>query len=190
MIVVRRNQAKFLSDLLEDARDQEITYPERGRTGSSDLPSGYRHDRLTSHLGRGRLAWSRAQDALRQWRAHHHAGIVITPASVALEEGNTVLASRNLGPILLVAPCRIIYTTVAPTRFGFAYGTLPGHPEQGEEAFHVRLDGDGNVTAEIVAFSRPADLPTRLAAPVARQIQKAATKRYVEGIRAYVTAAK
>jgi uncharacterized protein (UPF0548 family) len=40
--------------------------------------------------------------------------------------------------------------------------------------------------AEIVAFSRPADLPTRLAGPLARRIQKAATKRYIDGIRAYV----
>jgi uncharacterized protein (UPF0548 family) len=80
-----------------------------------------------------------------------------------------------------------MYTTATTTRFGFAYGTLPGHPEQGEEAFHVNFE-DGQVLAEIVAFSRPADLPTRLAGPLARQVQKAATKRYIDGIRAYVVA--
>jgi uncharacterized protein (UPF0548 family) len=40
--------------------------------------------------------------------------------------------------------------------------------------------------AQIVAFSRPADLPTRLAGPLARQIQKATTKRYIAGIMASV----
>jgi uncharacterized protein (UPF0548 family) len=97
----------------------------------------------------------------------------VTPEAAPVEEGGTVVVSRSFGPVLLVAPCRIVYTTATATRFGFAYGTLPGHPEQGEEAFHVSFE-DGQVVAEIVAFSRPADLPTRLAGPLARRIQKAA----------------
>jgi uncharacterized protein (UPF0548 family) len=35
------------------------------------------------------------------------------------------------------APCRVIYTITEPRRKGFAYGTLPGHPESGEEAFTI-----------------------------------------------------
>ena len=76
--------------------------------------------------------------------------------------------------------------TDEPQRFGFAYGTLPGHPEVGEEAFHVVLDDDATVSAEIVAFSRPGDLLTRLAGPVARGAQKAVTRRYLAGIQRYV----
>jgi uncharacterized protein (UPF0548 family) len=41
-------------------------------------------------------------------------------------------------------------------RRGFAYGTPPGHPEQGEEAFVVALREDGQVTFTVTAFSRPA----------------------------------
>jgi uncharacterized protein (UPF0548 family) len=186
VIVVTVDQQKFLADVLERARTDEITYEERGRTRSAARPSGFRHDRLSAPVGHGQEDWSRAQDAIRLWRAHHRAGITITPAGLAIEEGSTVLASRSFGPVVVVAPCRIVYTTMTSTRFGFAYGTLPGHPEQGEEGFHVRLNDDGDIVAEILAFSRPADFPTRLAAPLARQIQKAATKRYIEGIRAYV----
>jgi uncharacterized protein (UPF0548 family) len=40
------------------------------------------------------------------------------------------------------------------------------------EAFHVVLGDDGAVTAQITALSRPDDLPTRLAGPIAREIQK------------------
>ncbi len=78
---------------------------------------------------------------------------------------------------------------MSPSRFGFAYGTLPGHPESGEEAFHVVLETDGTVTAEMVAFSRPADLPTLAVAPLGQQIQKSATRRYLEGIKRYVAGA-
>ena len=51
-------------------------------------------------------------------------------------------------------------------------------------------EANGTVTAEIVAFSRPADLPTRPASPLARQVQKVATRRYLEGIKGYVAEAE
>jgi uncharacterized protein (UPF0548 family) len=93
-----------------------------------------------------------------------------------------------IGPVILAIPCRIIYRTDQPDRLGFAYGTLPGHPERGEEAFHVLRGSDNSVTAQILAFSRSDDMPTRLAAPVARRVQSIATSRYLQGIEAYVTA--
>jgi len=40
--------------------------------------------------------------------------------------------------------------------------------------------------AYVATFSRPADLLTRLAGALARRIQKATTKRYIDGIRSYV----
>ena len=46
----------------------------------------------------------------------------------------------------IVAPCRVVYVTTEPGQFGFAYGTLQGHPEHGEEAFHVTKQGDGTVS--------------------------------------------
>lgn len=187
VILWSRDRQKLLDEVLERARPDEMTYEEPGRTRSNGLPSGYRHDHRSAPVGNREADWCRAQEAIRLWRAHSGAGLTVTPEDAPIVEGGTVVISRNLGPVLLVAPCRIMYTTATTTRFGFAYGTLPGHPEQGEEAFHVNFE-DGQVLAEIVAFSRPADLPTRLAGPLARQVQKAATKRYIDGIRAYVVA--
>jgi hypothetical protein len=37
-------------------------------------------------------------------------------------------------------------------RLGLAYGTLPGHPERGEESFVIELLDDGQVRVHIVAF--------------------------------------
>jgi uncharacterized protein (UPF0548 family) len=185
VIVVSRDQQKVLAEVLESAKHEKVTYEEAGGSRSNDLPSGYHHDRLVAPVGQGDADWGRAQEAIRRWQAHAGAGLTVTPPAAPIEEGGTLVVSHNLGPVLLVAPCRIVYTTATATRFGFAYGTLPGHPEQGEEAFHVTFE-DGRVVAEIVAFSRPADRLTRLAGPLAHQVQKVATKRYIGGIWSYV----
>ena len=94
-----------------------------GRTRSNGVLSGYRHDRLAAPVGHGEADWSRAQEAIRRWRAHHGAGLTVTPECAPIEEGGTVVVSRNLGPVLLVAPCRIVYTSATANRFGLAYGT-------------------------------------------------------------------
>lgn len=48
-----------------------------------------------------------------------------------------VLPGVGAGPLRLRAPCRVVYTVTESRRRGFAYGTLPGHPECGEEAFVI-----------------------------------------------------
>jgi uncharacterized protein (UPF0548 family) len=152
------------------------------------LPEGYHQARVGVVVGQGAEVWARAQDALRTWQAHRHARATITPADATLVPGTVVLATVRVGPVYVVAPCRVVYSTLEINRSGFAYGTLPGHPEQGEEAFHVVRDAAGVVTFEIVAFSRPAGILVRLGSPVARKVQQRTTQRYLEGVRAYVAA--
>ena len=186
MILLGPYRETLVKAQLERSKREELTYPEVGFTRLSALPAGYRHDRLTLQVGRGDIDWERAKDAIRGWKGHTHAGITLTPFDAPLHESTTVIVSRTLGPVTILAPCRVVYVTDEESRFGFAYGTLPGHPERGEEAFHVILGDDGTVTAEIIAFSRPDDLPTRLAGPIAREIQKAVTRRYLEGIEGHL----
>ncbi len=58
-------------------------------------------------------------------------------------------------------------------RFGFACGTLPGHVESGEERFLVEWDdADDAVWYDILAFSRPNHVLTRLGYPVVRRLQR------------------
>ena len=182
MIVVSHRPQALLRAQLERSRRDEVTYSEVGETRSTTLPPGYRHDRWLLPVGVGEAAWRRAKEAIDLWKAHAHAGITITPPGAPIQQGTTVIASKTIGPVTIIAPCRVIYVTEEPNTYGFAYGTLPGHPERGEEAFHVLLGDDGTVTTQITAFSRPDDLPTRLAGPIARQIQQAATRRYLTGI--------
>jgi uncharacterized protein (UPF0548 family) len=71
--------------------------------------------------------------------------------------------------------------------WGFAYGTLPGHPEQGEEAFVVSLDPEGSVRFEIRAFSRPASRLVELSGPIGRSVQRRATEGYLASLIRHVS---
>ena len=71
--------------------------------------------------------------------------------------------------------CRIVYVINERTparRFGFAYGTLPGHVACGEERFTVEWDEHDVVSYAIMAFSRPRYWMARLGYPLARRLQK------------------
>ena len=87
----------------------------------------------------------------------------------------------HLGPVR--APCRVVYVVDEPDRRGFAYGTLPGHAESGEELFLVRYDpATENVYADVTAFSRHATWWSRLASPVTSLVQQIVTDRYLRAL--------
>jgi uncharacterized protein (UPF0548 family) len=74
-----------------------------------------------------------------------------------------------------------------PNRYGFAYGTLPAHPEEGEERFLVTRDSDDVVNFEVVAFSRAHDRITKLGGPIPRALQRRTTSQYLDGMRDFVS---
>ncbi|HEX9229808.1 MAG TPA: DUF1990 family protein, partial [Arthrobacter sp.] len=67
-----------------------------------------------------------------------------------------------------------------PQSAGFGYGTLPGHPERGEEAFEVSIDTAGAVTFTITAFSRHANWFYAAGGAAARAAQRFITSRYID----------
>jgi uncharacterized protein (UPF0548 family) len=92
--------------------------------------------------------------------------------------GETAVMLLGWGPLSIRIPVRIVYTIDEPTRRGFAYGTLPGHPESGEEAFIVEQRDDESVWLTIRAFSRPAHPALWAVYPVLRLFQAIFTSRY------------
>ncbi|SDZ44027.1 DUF1990 family protein [Herbiconiux ginsengi] len=80
------------------------------------------------------------------------------------------------------APIRVVYLVNEPGRIGFAYGTLPGHPESGEESFVVEHLSDDSVWIVVRAFSRPSTWFYRLGQPVLRIMQARATRRYLRAL--------
>jgi uncharacterized protein (UPF0548 family) len=143
--------------------------------------------RASTVLGQGDHVWDRARTGLRDWAAHRGAGISIVPPDAPLEEGTTVAVLMPAGPLKVVASCRIVRVVDEPDRFGFAYGTLPAHPEAGEERFVVTRDPDTTVRFEVVAFSRAHDRLTKLGGPIPRALQRRTTSQYLDGMRDFVS---
>jgi uncharacterized protein (UPF0548 family) len=139
-------------------------------------PARFRTDRWLRTLKT--TTWDQARTALATWAAHRGAGVRVRPEGEPIE-GGTIVLTFALGPLHVMAPCRINSVTNIPSQFGFAYATLPGHPEQGIETFTLQRNDDGSITFFIDAISRPADTLTRLGGPVARVIQSRVTDRYL-----------
>jgi uncharacterized protein (UPF0548 family) len=135
----------------------ELSYPQIGATRTGDLPAGYRHLRYRTRIGAGPAVRDRAAEAILTFRMHRAIGArVLTPGPRAVPGLELTI---GLGP--LRAPCEVVWSSPA----GFAYGTRPGHPATGEEAFEVALDDDGQVWFTVTAFSRPAGTLMRVAGP-------------------------
>jgi uncharacterized protein (UPF0548 family) len=186
---LRRPDAERLSHFLARERTSPLTYSEVGASFDAELPSGYHHVRAGTELGQGDEVWRRACSAIRDWTAHRGAGMTVAPADAPIAEGTTIAVIASVGPLRVLAGCRIVRVVDEPHRFGFAYGTLPSHPEEGEEHFVVTRDADlsgdgGAVRFDVVAFSRPHDLLTRVGGPLPRRLQARATERYLQGMRA------
>lgn len=81
------------------------------------------------------------------------------------------------------APCVVVFAVDETRRRGFTYGTLPGHPECGEELFLVEHRDDDTVRLTIRAFSRPALWWSQASAPAGRLVQRAVTARYLGALK-------
>ncbi|HEX3900918.1 MAG TPA: DUF1990 domain-containing protein [Mycobacteriales bacterium] len=166
---------KALGRILAEYDSSDFTYEPVGAT-AGNLPAGYAHVRRRTLLGAGEVTFEKAVTALTQWEMHRRSGLSVV-ANGPAETGRTVVLGLGVG-VALVIPCRVVYVIEEPRRHGFAYGTLPDHPEQGEEAFVVTQDDAGSVWFDITAYSRPGAALVRRAGPIARAVQGVATRRY------------
>jgi uncharacterized protein (UPF0548 family) len=153
--------------------DAPFSYSEVGATAEADalaaLAADYYVDRHRFALGTGRALFERARAALFAWRHFEIPWLELQGATALAAQGQGVATLTCVAGLWFLNPCRVVYTEAA----AFAYGTLPGHVERGEERFAVRLDSvSAQVHYEITAFSRPAALVTRLGLPFARRLQK------------------
>jgi uncharacterized protein (UPF0548 family) len=159
-----------------------LTYDEAGATRSGPLPPGYAHSEHEAVVGRGRDAFDRAVAAVFDWRAQRAVGLRVRASGPASEPRTVVVLTAGLPWFGYDIPCRVIWAQTSGQVQGFGYGTLPGHPESGEEAFLVELTDDGEVLFRTRVFSRLASPLARLGGPVSRVVQQAALLRYVAGI--------
>ena len=158
-------------------RAAPLTYSEVGET-LGVLPAGYHHLHRRTVIGRGDARFTDAARALLGWQVQLRSGLTISSSSPVVVPDAVLLVGIGVGPLRLNAPGRVVYVVDDPNRAGFAYGTLSGHPESGEEAFVVERADDGTVSLTITAFARPASRLARLAGPLGRLAQSQQTNRY------------
>ncbi len=171
---------------MEHMNNEGLTYAPIGLASLEQAPAGFRLDRWERSIGHGNGVFDSARRAFRDWQVHRGAGLVVCadgPPAV-----DAVVAMSAPLPIGFIdAVCRVVSVVDEPDRFGFAYGTLPTHPQQGEESFTASRSSDGDVTFEIVAASRPRHPLARLCPPVTRRLQESATVRYLDAMSAAVS---
>jgi uncharacterized protein (UPF0548 family) len=119
--------------------------------------------------------------ALLAWDVHRAAGLQVE-ATGPSRLGATVVCGYRLGPIVTLAPCRVIEVIDQPERVGFTYATLSGHPELGVERFTVVRDG-GLARFEIEAVSRNADWTSQLVPALTSLVQDRITSNYLKAAR-------
>lgn len=172
-----------LRHLAEAGRTDSLTYEPIGISGNTEAPAGYRLDRWSRTLGASDDIFHSAAQALRTWQVHRGAGLIVCDNGPPTVDAIVAMAAPlPLGFIEVV--CRVVDVVDAPDRFGFTYGTLRVHPEQGEESFIVVRHHDGSVVFEIVAASRPRHVLARTCPPVARRLQRTAITRYLDAMSA------
>ncbi len=152
----------------------------------TDRPAGFRALATTVTVGRGDTAWRAAADAVLRWEVKTRSGFAVTPTDgggLRAREGADYRLRAALGPVGVLEPVRVVAVVDSPMRCGFAYGTLPGHPVSGEEAFVVARDGD-DVVLTLRSLTRPApDGPWRPLFPALLLAQRVYRRRYVRALR-------
>ena len=161
---------KDVANFISHQRDLWLTYPAVEPHMLRLLNYNIDHNRI--QLGHGEATFRTAIEALKSWRHFDLGWVTIVPRGVKIEVGAIVAVKAHVFGLWSLNACRVVYVFNEARRFGFAYGTLPGHVERGEEHFVVEWLPDNSVWYDILAFSLPQHPLVKLTFPVARLLQK------------------
>lgn len=175
MFSFRKPSGESIRRFLSDQSSQDYTYMDVGGT-SETPPAGFVVDHTRIQLGKGQPVFDAAKAALKRWE-HFQLGWVETSSKdIPIEREQVVGVMARVFGVWCLNACRIVSVideAADVCRYGFVYGTLPGHVESGEERFQVEWNrSDDTVWYDILAFSRPNHVLTRLGYPLVRRIQK------------------
>ena len=181
MFLFRRPDDAFIDRYLSARAGEDFCYDGVGSTvvGPKRLQPaiGYVVDHSRTRLGSGKSCFDLAKSALQDWKSVRLGWVEPFPAATRIEPGAVIAIVACTHGIWSINPGRIVYTVDERSepcdRFGFAYGTLPGHAAAGEERFLVEWDRlSGEVFYDVCAFSRPHHWLARVAYPYLRHRQR------------------
>jgi uncharacterized protein (UPF0548 family) len=175
MILLRKPGAATVGRFLASQAALDFTYEAVGATAANP-PPGFVVDHTRIKLGCGETAFEKAKAAICRWDQFRLGWLEAYSPRAVIQPGDPIAVIARRGGLWCLNACKIIYVVDEREpirRYGFAYGTLPDHAAIGEERFLVEWNpGDDVVWYDILAFSRPARLFTRLGIRYMRRIQK------------------
>jgi uncharacterized protein (UPF0548 family) len=175
-ISLSRPSPQLIDRFLDQQRALPLSYT-RPTGGVLQPPAGFVVDQRRLQVGAGTADFEAVCSVLRGWKMFDIGWVEIMPETTPLEVGRVVAVLIHAGPCWWLNACRIVELVdggTSPSRFGFSYGTLPGHAASGEERFLVEQAVDGSVWYDLRAFSRPQSWLAKLGYPLARALQKQA----------------
>ena len=176
-------------NLLWRAKHKPLTYDAVGMSlGTVAPPEGFREYAESRVVGTGAEAFANIGYGLMHWDVHRAAGMFVQPEFNVVREGDAVAVAVHVAPFLAVAgSCRVTQVIATGRSIGWAYGTLPGHPECGEELFLLTHRDDDQVEMSIRAFSQPGVWYVGLAGPLGRVIQRRIGGKLLRGAASLAT---
>lgn len=175
-----------LRHCLERAPTLDFNYADVGASRRETPPPGYDAIAESAIVGAGIAQFSLLAEGIRNWQVQRRSGIDVVSEGPAREGVNVALAKR-FGIAAAVFGCRVVWTIDEPHRNGFAYGSLPGHPESGEEAFVAELEADGAVRFRVFGFSTAGTFATAATRPMTRALTRRALRGYLGAARDIVS---
>ncbi len=174
MFLIRQPSPASIQQFLLESKTLALSYAPIGIV--SKVPAGYDVDDAAVVIGSGEAGFERAKAALMSWKHFDLGWASVYPAGAPIEIGTTVAVLVNHFGFWSLNGCRVLYLLGDRSHgstFGFAYGTLTNHAEQGEEIFEVSLNRASQaVTYRIRAASRPRAALARLGYPATRMLQE------------------
>ena len=171
MFLFRQPTEAVVREFLQSQANLDLTYTGVGATATTP-PARYVVDHTRIRLGHGEQVFHRAKIGLKGWNQFALGWLHAFPPDTPIYPGNVVaVVARTMGVWFLNA-AKIVYVVDEQRQFGFAYGTLPGHVEAGEERFLIEWAENDSVWYDILAFSQPRHSLTKIGYPCVRRLQK------------------
>lgn len=171
-VYIREPSRTVVDRFVADQQLGELTYRHVGCTQDSAV-QGFDCDRTRVRLGTGEAVFCAAREAISTWRMFPSGWTRVVHNVPTVCADQTVAVLIKVFGLWWLNSARIVYTIDRQERqFGFAYGTLPGHVECGEERFMVEWTDDDAVWYDIRSISRPRHWATRLGYPLVRRLQR------------------
>lgn len=184
MFFLTKPDETAIAEFREAQRRLPLSYEDVLAT-RSHCPDGYAAAHYRVKLGVGGGAYRAACEAIRQWKPFPEKLVSVHAEPDAIALGTHVVVRIHSCGVWSLMCSEIVDVfddqfaagegahEASFERFGFAYGTKPGHAERGEERFCVEwFHDDDSVWYDLRSFSRPQHWLVWATLPWARHLQR------------------